>query len=152
VPGSCAPRVETTSRGSCADCTDAPCLAARSRPITIFQNPDDRELFVINGLTQRARTAHIPGCGVDVKALKPNFARDQAHTFVMASRMLWSKGVREFVEAARRVKVKHPEARFLLLGGAREHYDSKNRDFVPAETLNAYAREGFVECAARFRP
>jgi glycosyltransferase involved in cell wall biosynthesis len=125
--------------------------ALAGRVVTIFQNQNDLEFFVRNRLTERERTAYIPGCGVDIGALEPNFERTGA-TFIMASRMLWSKGVREFVEAARAIKRQYPESKFLLLGGSSENYSSKNPDFVPAQILNDITQEGVVEWRGRVPP
>ena len=63
----------------------------------------------------------------------------------MASRMLWSKGVADFASAARLVKQVYPAARFVLFGGSREDYGSKNPDFIERSWLEALNREGVVE-------
>jgi glycosyltransferase involved in cell wall biosynthesis len=121
-------------------------LALRGRPVVVFQNRDDLELFVADGLVARARTAYIAGSGVDTQALTPDLSiPPSARTcFVMASRMLWTKGVADFVAAARLLKPRYPQAAFALFGGSAEDYGSKNPDFIPKAWLEALNREGVV--------
>ena len=121
-------------------------VALHGRPSVIFQNPDDLELFVGAGLIERSRAAYIAGSGVDTRALTPDpwIAPAERTCFVMACRMLWSKGVADFVEAARMVKERHPRATFVLFGGSAEDYRSKNPDFIPRSWLEEVDREGIV--------
>ncbi|MGH6900766.1 MAG: glycosyltransferase family 4 protein [Geminicoccaceae bacterium] len=120
--------------------------ALAGRPVAIFQNRDDLELYVGLGLIERARAVYIAGSGVDTRALAPDFGVPPAarRCFVMASRMLWSKGVADFVAAARLIRPRHPEASFVLFGGSAEDYGSKNPDFIPRSWLEALNREGVV--------
>ena len=121
-------------------------LALRGRPLAVFQNRDDLELFVRAGLIERARTAYIAGSGVDTAALAPDCSIPPSGRtcFVMASRMLWSKGVADFVEAARLIRPRYPHASFVLFGGSAEDYGSKNPDFIPRSWLEALNQEGVV--------
>jgi glycosyltransferase involved in cell wall biosynthesis len=121
-------------------------LALRGRPVVVFQNRDDLELFVGAGLIERARTGYIAGSGVDTATLAPDCSipPSERTCFVMACRMLWSKGVADFVEAARMIKPRHPHASFMLFGGSAEDYGSKNPDFVPRSWLEDLNREGVV--------
>jgi glycosyltransferase involved in cell wall biosynthesis len=59
----------------------------------------------------------------------------------MVARLLWAKGVGEFVEAARRVKAECPRSRFRLLGALA----SDHRDGVPEATVRQWVKEGAVE-------
>jgi glycosyltransferase involved in cell wall biosynthesis len=122
-------------------------LALSGRPVAIFQNRDDLERFVGEALIERARAVHIAGSGVDTAALAPDFSipAGERTSFVMASRMLWSKGVAEFVAAARLVRPRHPRASFVLFGGSAEDYGSKNPDFIPRAWLEQLKEDGVVE-------
>ena len=121
-------------------------LALAGRPLTIFQNRDDLELFVGDGLIERSRTTYIAGSGVDTRALAPDpsIPPSERTCFVMACRMLWSKGVAEFVEAARMIRPRYPHASFVLFGGSAEDYGSKTPDFIPKSWLEELNREGIV--------
>jgi glycosyltransferase involved in cell wall biosynthesis len=113
----------------------------------IFQNGDDRDSFVAKRLVDPSRTSLIAGSGVDTSELSPDpdLPPTERTTFVMVSRMLWSKGVADFVAAAHLVKQRHPHASFVLYGGVRDDYGSKNPDFIDSSWLHDLAKDGVVE-------
>lgn len=109
------------------------------RAATIFQNPDDlREIW---GLSGHPQSVIIPGAGVDPAEFP--FVKEPLGEplVILASRMLWSKGVEEFVGAARRCKADGVPCRFALVGDS----DPGNPEGVPAETLHRWRDEGVVE-------
>jgi glycosyltransferase involved in cell wall biosynthesis len=114
---------------------------ANPRARTIFQNPDDREVFERAGLVRRERTALIRGSGVDTRRFAPSPLPPGAPLVVLPARMLRDKGVGEFVEAARIVHRRRPEVRFALVGGA----DRQNPAGVPEAELKAWHASGEVE-------
>lgn len=117
-------------------------LALRKSHTIFFQNPDDRDLFVGKKLVPGQRTRLLPGSGIDLEAYRPDpLSGAPTTTFLLVARMLWDKGVGEFVEAARLVKREHPTARFQLLGFA----DADNRTAVSRDQLDAWVAEGLVE-------
>lgn len=83
-----------------------------------FQNNDDRQLFLEHNLVNEKITEVLPGSGVDTTRFKPceSFSRNPDFRFLMISRVLYEKGIVEYVEAAKELKQKHPQARFQLLG------------------------------------
>ena len=121
------------------------------RTTVIFQNESDLEFFVERRIVKRSQCRYIPGCGVDVDALKPNFRRAQAR-FVMVARMLWNKGVVPFCEAAHIVKKQYPEAEFLLVGGSKDDYGPQNDDFVPVPKLQELTQDGSVNWVGLMPP
>ncbi|MCF7728049.1 glycosyltransferase family 4 protein [Sulfitobacter sp. M22] len=112
-------------------------------PVVFFQNEDDRDLFLDRKLVRAEQAQLLPGSGIDLA----RFAQAEmpsANTppvFLMIARLLRDKGVIEFVEAARRIKARHPNARFQLLGAA----DSENRTAIDSATVQAWVAEGVVE-------
>ena len=90
---------------------------ARSEKV-FFQNQDDRQLFVQKGLVQLQETTRVRGSGVDLKRFELTpFPDDKSRfRFLLISRMLWDKGVGEYVEAARIVKQAFRNVEFCLLG------------------------------------
>lgn len=111
------------------------------RSCTIFQNPDDQGDFVEMGLVPKSATVLIRGSGVDCSAFRYVPEPDGAPLVVLPARMLWDKGVREFVDAARVIRGAGRSARFALIGAP----DIGNREAVPPQQLEAWAREGAVE-------
>lgn len=105
----------------------------------IFQNPDDRA--ALRQVLRDGQAALIPGAGVDPEEFTPRPEPPGEPLVVLASRMLWAKGVGEFVEAARRLRERGISARFALVGDS----DPGNPAAVPDERLRAWAASGVVE-------
>lgn len=120
-------------------------LSLRGVDEIVFQNPDDPELLRSSGLlSDRARWRVVPGSGVDVARLSPQPPHLDPPTFTLISRLLVSKGVREFVAAGRIVRARFPRVRLRLVGQleAEGHPDGVRR----AE-LDGWIAEGLVEYA-----
>lgn len=107
----------------------------------IFQNPDDRRDYVARGLVCADRTVLIHGSGVDPARFSqaPEAAGDPV--VLLPARLLWAKGVREFVEAARRLREEGSKARFVLAGDP----PAGDPSAVPENQLRAWHQEGVVE-------
>lgn len=124
-----------------------------------FQNREDLELFVRMGLVDAGKAERLPGSGVDLARFIPvgpvtssladrplrveeglGAGRDR-FVFLLVARLLWDKGVGEYVEAARKVKRKYPETAFRLLG----FLDVQNPSAIPRAQVEAWVAEGIVE-------
>lgn len=87
-----------------------------------FQNPDDLKLFQDMHLLEANKpTVVVNGSGVnvqdfDVMPLPKNEEGQVKASFLLIARLLGDKGVREYAESARIIKVQHPEAEFHLVG------------------------------------
>jgi glycosyltransferase involved in cell wall biosynthesis len=114
-------------------------VASQAADLTIFQNRDDRAEFVARRVVPAARAALIAGSGVPTDILDPRrispgqraAVRDAlgipaaAPLVTMVARVIRSKGVEEFVAAARLVREVWRDAHFLLVGPAdRDSVDS----------------------------
>ncbi len=108
-----------------------------------FQNAEDRTTFLDAGLTKKERTVLIPGSGVDVSRFSPTPKRREggAFVFLMAARLLWDKGVGEYVAAARQLKAEFPAVSFRLLG----FLNVPSPSAVPRSEVEAWEREGVIE-------
>lgn len=111
----------------------------RSR--TIFQNPDDRYTFESAGLIKRHQTVMVKGSGVDLTRFQAEPLPEGPPLVVLPARMLKDKGVIEFVEAAKIVRRRLPEARFALVGGV----DQQNPTGIPEAQLQQWHASGEVE-------
>jgi glycosyltransferase involved in cell wall biosynthesis len=108
-----------------------------------FQNNDDLAQFVSLGLVRPKQAVLLPGSGIDLNhfTVAPPTDATRPLRFLLVARMLWDKGVGEYVEAARIVQRQHPNVRFGLLGGL----GAENRTAIPASTVEAWVREGVVD-------
>lgn len=108
--------------------------------ISIFQNPDDVALFVERRLVRAQQVELIRGSGVDLDEFA--FADEPAGVplVILPARMLRDKGVFEFVDAARQLRVRGIAARFALVGDC-----VYNRAAIDRAQLEAWQREGLVE-------
>jgi glycosyltransferase involved in cell wall biosynthesis len=108
--------------------------------LTIVQNPDDRALLVRSHLPE-SRIRLIRGAGVDTTVFAPAPEPAGPVCIVLAARMLWDKGVGEFVEAARLIRQAGVQARFALVGDP----DNDNPASVPEATLRGWHGQDGVE-------
>lgn len=131
---------------------------ARSAHV-FFQNGDDEALFLSRGLAPKGRTGLLPGSGVDLVRFAPVFRTvtivagrgsqlgpnhqqsSRAFRFLLIARMLWDKGVGEYVDAARALRTAHPEVEFALLG----FLDVKNPAAISRDQMSAWVEEGVVK-------
>ncbi len=113
---------------------------ARSRKV-FFQNEEDRQLFITGGLIDGALTDRLPGSGVDLKKFKPASLPGRSQIrFLLIARMLWDKGVGEYVEAARLLKRRRLNSEVCLLG----FLDVQNRAAISKSQMDEWVAEGVV--------
>ena len=112
-----------------------------------FLNKDDRQAFIDQNLLvhpERARLLHGEGVDLDEYAYRPP-ARANPQTggffFILIGRLLWDKGVAEYVDAARRIRATYPYVRFQLLGPA----GVDNPSAVTLDEVQAWQREGVID-------
>ncbi|MBX3325288.1 MAG: glycosyltransferase family 4 protein [Nitrospira sp.] len=113
----------------------------RSGSMVLFQNEADRDELVRAGIVRALRTRIIAGSGIDVTTFSVKPSPQGTPLVVLPSRMLWDKGVGEFVEAARDLKEKGVDARFVLVGRC----DEDNPAAIEREQLARWVAEGAVE-------
>ncbi|MBU3568201.1 glycosyltransferase family 4 protein [Polynucleobacter sp. UK-Pondora-W15] len=114
-------------------------LLSNPRSKNIVQNPEDGSLLVAAGVPQNSLTL-IRGAGVDINKFIPSVKKLDTVNVVMVSRMLWAKGVHEFMLAAKILMNENIDARFILVGGI----DLGNPTSVPIKELESWSkRDGF---------
>lgn len=107
----------------------------------LVENPDDESSLLRAGLVSAGMAKVIKGVGIDLLQFPLLRPADGEPVVVLASRMLWDKGVGEFVAAAERLRAEGIRARFVLVGDT----DPGNRSAVPASQLEEWKRHGIVE-------
>jgi glycosyltransferase involved in cell wall biosynthesis len=115
-------------------------LGARNTRL-IVQNSDDRERIVTEGLASVGSIRLIRGSGVDPDAYRQVTVASEMPLVILPARLLWEKGVGEFVEAARLLRLKGIKARFALVGKP----DLANPATVSEPEIDAWVGEGVVE-------
>jgi len=107
-----------------------------------FQNVDDKDLFVGNRLVDSRICRLTPGSGVDLdKFSRADLPVNNEMTFLLIGRMLWDKGIGEFVDAARNIKSIYPNIRFQLLGPL----GVENRTSISIQQIDEWQKGGVIE-------
>ena len=114
-------------------------VALRISKRTFFQNPDDLRNFVDRGLVPEARAVLINGSGINLDRFPLRPLPDvPSARFLFVGRLLYEKGLREFVGACRLVAERHPGCEFVVLGG----HDASLPHAVSAEEVETWKTEG----------
>ena len=130
-------------------------IAFRYSSRVLFLNQDDSEYFVSGRLIDSGKTQIIKSCGVNlseystsavnsvtISGLKKELLVEGNKVVItMVSRLMWEKGVREFIEAAKILKGKYPEAFFLLVGGI----DKENPSAISENYLREAEYNGYIK-------
>lgn len=111
--------------------------ATSANSIVVFQNPDDVGDFVKAGcLRDRCKARLVNGSGVDLTYFTPAPLPDEP-VFLMVSRLIGNKGVREYAAAARRLIGEGRKARFQLAG-----FIDQGLDGISPSELQQWIAEG----------
>lgn len=118
----------------------------RRSQLIFFQNPDDEALFRSNKiLSSSTRSVVVSGSGVDISRFAPK-PLPRKLTFLLIARLLGSKGVREYIEAAQFIKKLDPAVSFKLVG-----WIDINPDAIEQQELDAWISSGVVEYLGRMK-
>lgn len=138
-------------------------IAFRSSHRVIFQNQEDLELFVKLRILNRAKSCLIRGSGVNLNEFSINNVNEEELNKLKTSlnlienstidnktqvviisfigRLLWQKGIREFIQAAEKLKNKYPHTMFLVVGEP----DVGNPDTVSVSYLQLWDNRGTIK-------
>jgi glycosyltransferase involved in cell wall biosynthesis len=107
-----------------------------------FQNEEDRQLFLDKKITTNVPVDRLPGSGVDLTRFTLTPAPDNNQVkFLLIARMLYDKGIQQYVDAARILKKKYGvKVEFCLLG----FLDVNNPSAVSAADMNSWVEEGVI--------
>jgi lipopolysaccharide/colanic/teichoic acid biosynthesis glycosyltransferase/glycosyltransferase involved in cell wall biosynthesis len=89
---------------------------ARASAVILFNRDDDAEMRRHGILRADHHVVQVAGSGVDIARFTPGQPAGGPPVFLMVARLMRDKGLVEFVEAARLVRARYPEARFRILG------------------------------------
>jgi glycosyltransferase involved in cell wall biosynthesis len=114
-------------------------FALKSYSKLLFQNKDDLDFFRGIGLISPSQNAECVGSGVDLDWFSTSAVPLNPIRFLFVGRLLRSKGLLEFLEAAQIVKSRHPHVEFEVVGG----FDS-NPEALQMKDLEPYVRNGVI--------
>lgn len=120
-------------------------LLNNDRTTVILQNPDDVDAVCRSLRVARQRIVQVRGSGVDPDVYRYVPEPEGVPVVMLASRLLWDKGVGEFVEAAAMLLAEGREARFVLVGDG----DDANPASIGAKTLDKWRHSSNVELWGR---
>ena len=109
---------------------------------TFFQNQDDLDLFTSKKLVNVGSTELIPGSGVDLNRFKFSELAScgRGFKFLLVARLLWDKGLAEYVGAAMRLKVEFPEVEWRIVG----FLGVENPAAISAQDMDKWVSEGVI--------
>jgi glycosyltransferase involved in cell wall biosynthesis len=107
----------------------------------IFQNPDDKKLFINLKIIEEKQATVIKSSGVDTAYFKREEKEGGSKIIIsLISRMLYQKGIKEFIEASKILKEKHNNLEFLLIGPI----DTENPSAIPRKKIKEWEDEGLI--------
>lgn len=109
----------------------------------IFHNRDDRQLFIDLKITTEAQSMVVPGSGVNTNYFRPlpKPVSDARFTFLFVGRLLYDKGIKEYVEAAAALLQWAPDAQCLIVGDLAE----ANPNAVPKAQFLSWVRQQDIQ-------
>jgi glycosyltransferase involved in cell wall biosynthesis len=116
-------------------------LLNRPNSFLLLQNQEDRDLLVAEIGATLEKTTIIRGSGVDANEFQATAEAPGVPIVLLSSRMLWIKGISDFVEAAKLLRARGINARFVLAGDT----DPGSPGAIPREKLQEWQNAGPVE-------
>lgn len=119
-------------------------VAFRYPEKVFFQNHDDFQLFVRKNLVKEGIADLVPGSGINLdKFSSPHSRTDQEpdFRFLVISRLIYDKGILEYIEAIRQLKARGINARFQILGAK----DPLHKRGIPVGLIDSWINEGLIE-------
>ncbi len=119
-------------------------ISLRKSKCVFFQNNDDKDLFLKKNLVTKNQVDILPGSGVNLEYYQPtnlNIANQDEFVFLLIARLIWDKGIQEYVDAARLIKKDNLKVRFQILG----FLDVDNQTAVLRSDVDSWVEEGIIE-------
>ena len=111
-----------------------------------FQNENDLEYFLNNKIVDDSFASLLPGSGVDIEYFNMNDEKESSKklksefNFLLSSRLLWSKGIHEYVKAARLIKKEFNNVKFWLIGFS----NVDNKDSIDSSRIEKWSTNGDI--------
>lgn len=112
--------------------------------MVIFQNEDNRQLFVSRRIVPIEKTEVVKGSGVDISRFSYSpidpIGMGQSMRFLCVARLLGEKGLREYAKAAEEVKKTYPQTEFILVGP-----EDTSPDGIPIDEIQAWVSSQVID-------
>lgn len=121
-------------------------FALRKTKRVFFQNEEDRNIFISHKFVATEKTGRIAGSGVDPQKffpIEPINEESDSFSFLFIGRLIRDKGILEFVEAAKRVKARHPQVTFKVIGPLWKQNLKSN--LLTEDTIKQWISEGTIQ-------
>ena len=109
-----------------------------------FLNNEDAKVFINEKIISIQKVKVLPGEGVNPEHFSPELPatlpKNGRFIFLMSCRLLWSKGIGVYADAARILQRKNIDARFELIGFFEKHHP----DTITEEQLHKWEQEGLI--------
>lgn len=110
-----------------------------------FLNNEDAKIFITEKIVNIEKAKVLPGEGVNTEYFSPSFSsgkeKDEVFTFIMSTRLLRSKGIGIYADAARILRKKNYIVRFELIG----FFESHHPDSISTDDLRRWEQEGLIQ-------
>lgn len=119
-------------------------IAFRFPKKIFFQNEDDKKLFLKRRIVSNKVCGLLPGSGINTDYFTPeadNISKKNKFTFLLISRLIYDKGILEYIEAIEELKKEGIDAKFQILG----QIDEKHKRGIPSETIQNWIEKNQVE-------
>jgi N,N'-diacetylbacillosaminyl-diphospho-undecaprenol alpha-1,3-N-acetylgalactosaminyltransferase len=128
----------------------------RAVSAVVFQNEDDKQYYLSHRICRPDQAQLIVSSGVDLREFSPESVSEERRTVLreawglgtelpvvmMVARLVAPKGVREFLEVAKRLRGR---ARFVLIGGG----DPGNPTAIPQDEIQKFSQSDIVIAPGR---
>ena len=117
-------------------------ISLKSINKAFFQNNDDKNYFIENNLVSSELSEIVPGSGVDL--IHFNFVplpHLKDITFLLIARLIWDKGIGEYIEASKIIKKNYPSTKFQILGPL----GVENRSSISRRVVDDWVTSDIVE-------
>lgn len=107
----------------------------------IFENSDDRSLFIKNRIVNENNSFLVNGAGVDINEFCPSSIKDEKISVILVARYLKDKGINEYIKAGRILKESQVDVELLLVGSI----DEENPSSMKQDEIDFANSRGYIK-------